>query len=159
MNRRKSKKLLQKEKLFFRDPNTSSIHNLIKSLNSHKITVIGACFKPTYTKDTLDEDYLQCRPAFRTFKNIVRIIKTYFPTATERDVATALYDLELTVLRCPDINCWVFHFTPSSRTLKNYEGYYKSSHKGLDGLSRLDICKKVKVKNHYKPLINRIKND
>ena len=50
----------------------------------------------------------ECRPARRSFEDLLRIAKTYFPDTDEKDLMSTLKELEMRFWFCGDIEKFVF---------------------------------------------------
>lgn len=104
-------------KIYLRNPDTSSLENLIKEgFSQHSYQFVETYF---------DEECLnvQCRTARRSFEDLWEIAKTYFPETTEVILAKTLQNLFnksfLLLSYCSDIRKAVFWPYPE---LKNKAG-------------------------------------
>ena len=94
--------------------------------------------------DCYYDKIVQCRPANRSFLDLVEICQTYFPETTENEVKKALIracedeNFKLYTIFCDDIEEWVFFKATSP--YDNTSRYIKSvlEPKGLTARNRLE---------------------
>jgi hypothetical protein len=88
----------------------------IKALIIFGYTYNGTHFVATYKESECIT--LECKPANRSFEDLLEICQTYFPNSTDVDLANTLYELNqtplnLTYVYCADIHKSVYYLESS----------------------------------------------
>ena len=73
------------------------------------------------------------KPAARSYNTVIELLKTYFPQFSTKDLLQELLKVEIRMIRCPDIDKYVFDFfCPDSGNFNNfiesYLYYFPSSY-------------------------------
>lgn len=101
-------------KIYFENPDTSSLESLIRSLFMNS----GYAY-PTYFDKKCSK--LQCDGRRRSFEDLLLIANTYFKGTSEEDLMQALMNINILYYHCSHINKIVFHYNASYAINNNFE--------------------------------------
>ena len=90
-------------KIYFRNPNTTTLKTLLQSLYSIDGYTVPTFFDENCTK-------YQCRGHRRSFEDLLLISKTYFSNTTKEELLKCLISMNMKFYFCSNINKIVFHF-------------------------------------------------
>lgn len=93
-------------KIYFKEPDTSSLKNLLLSLYNNQ-----GYAKRTYYDDSMTK--VQCLGSRRSFEDLLFICNTYIPDVSETDLMKALIKIRIKIYKCSGIRKIVFHFNAS----------------------------------------------
>lgn len=97
--------------IYVKNPNLNSVGEFIMSLKDYTHSTLSSKFVETYTDPECTVQ--QCRVANRSINAVVEIVQTYFPDQTIESVLKEIQKLQITMIRCPDIQKFVFYFLSS----------------------------------------------
>lgn len=104
--------------IYVKNPKLTSLSDFIKSLKLYP-SITQSKFVKTFKDPECTEE--QCQSASRSINAIVEIVQTYFPDETLSSVLKALQKEPITMIRCPDIQKFVFYFNPAETNfLENF---------------------------------------
>lgn len=136
-------------KIYLKEPELTSLSSLIFNGFS-ELVPYHRFYKFVTTYNDEECTKLECNPARRSFEDLLKIGRTYFPETTEGELISVLYELHkrfgIGAFWCPDIRKYVFYNRQAKSDIKFIvmnNGIYDKSEKGNGEYSYNDLIKLI----------------
>lgn len=111
--------------IFVENPVLVDLQSFLKNGFSSAFQVMSNTYQFVKTYKDNECKELECKPARRSFDNLVIISRTYFPEATESDIIKALVKIEkIRCFYCNDIRKPVFYIAGQNHDIFSNDCLY-----------------------------------